>query len=138
MKELKATKPFEIRFSEVDSMGVVWHGAYAKYFEDAREEFGRRYDLGYMLISRNGFFAPIVEMTCKYLKPLTYEMKPVITIIYRPTDAAKLIFDYEIRDSSSNELRSTGRTVQVFTDKEYNLMWTNPQFYEQWKQRWQE
>lgn len=26
MKELKESKEFEIRFSEVDSMNVVWHG----------------------------------------------------------------------------------------------------------------
>ena len=38
---LSATKTFEVRFSEVDSMGVVWLGHYATYFEDAREEFGR-------------------------------------------------------------------------------------------------
>lgn len=136
MTTLKATKQFEIRFSEVDSMGVVWHGAYAKYFEDAREEFGRKYGLGYMFISRNGFFAPIVELTCKYRKPLTYEMKPVVTITYRPTDAAKIVFDYEICDAANGEIRATGHSVQVFTDKEYNLLWTNPQFYEQWKQEW--
>ena len=35
--ELKASKDIEIRFSEVDSMNVVWHGSYALYFEDARE-----------------------------------------------------------------------------------------------------
>lgn len=39
MSELKASKDFEIRFSEVDSMKVVWHGSYAIYFEDAREAF---------------------------------------------------------------------------------------------------
>ena len=42
---LSVTKPFEIRFSEVDSMGVVWHGHYVKYFEDAREAFGAKYGL---------------------------------------------------------------------------------------------
>jgi len=31
-----------IRFSEVDSMGVVWHGNYIKYFEDGREAFGNK------------------------------------------------------------------------------------------------
>ena len=49
--ELKASKSLEIRFSEVDSMKVVWHGSYALYFEDAREAFGEKYDLRYM-----GFF----------------------------------------------------------------------------------
>jgi len=117
-------------------MGVVWHGAYAKYFEDAREEFGRKYNLGYMLISHNGFFAPIVELTCKYRRPLTYEMIPVVTITYRPTDSAKIIFDYEIYDAANGEVCATGYSIQVFTDKKYNLLWTNPQFYEQWKQKW--
>ena len=42
-KELRASKVFDVRFSEVDSMNVVWHGSYMLYFEDAREEFGRKY-----------------------------------------------------------------------------------------------
>lgn len=37
---LSVTKTLTIRFSEVDSMGIVWHGSYALYFEDAREAFG--------------------------------------------------------------------------------------------------
>lgn len=137
MKILQSSKQIEIRFSEVDSMGVVWHGVYAKYFEDAREEFGRQYDLGYMLIRRNGCFAPIVELNCKYIKPLFYEMKPVVTVTWRYTEAAKIIFDYEIRNGADGDLCVTGRTVQVFTDTGYNLLWTAPQFYEEWKKRWE-
>ena len=39
---LTASKEFDVRFSEVDAMNVVWHGAYPLYFEDAREAFGTR------------------------------------------------------------------------------------------------
>ena len=46
--ELKASKILDIRFSEVDSMNVVWHGSYMLYFEDAREVFGEQYGLTYM------------------------------------------------------------------------------------------
>ncbi len=45
---LSASKELEIRFSEVDSMNIVWHGSYPLYFEDAREAFGKKYGLGYM------------------------------------------------------------------------------------------
>ena len=31
---------FQVRFSEVDSMKIVWHGEYIRYFEDGREAFG--------------------------------------------------------------------------------------------------
>ena len=37
-----------IRFSEVDSLRVVWHGHYVKFFEDGRETFGKEFGLGYL------------------------------------------------------------------------------------------
>ena len=51
---LMASKNLEIRFSEVDSMQFVWHGAYSLYFEDAREAFGKKYGIGYDSIYANG------------------------------------------------------------------------------------
>ena len=41
--KLTESKQILIRFSEVDSMSIVWHGSYVQYFEDAREAFGRKY-----------------------------------------------------------------------------------------------
>ena len=86
---LVALKEFEVRFSEVDSMGIVWHGSYAKYFEDGREEFGKKFGLGYMFIFRNGFYAPLVDLNFQFKKPLPYETKAVIETKYINTPAAK-------------------------------------------------
>lgn len=133
--ELKASKEIEIRFSEVDMMQVVWHGAYALYFEDAREAFGAKYGLSYMGYVDHGYFAPIVEQTIHYKKPIRYGMKPRIDIIYRPTEAAKIVFDYEIYDTEDESLIATGHSVQVFMDMKYNLVWENPEFYLEWKHR---
>ncbi|MBE6254807.1 MAG: acyl-CoA thioesterase [Prevotella sp.] len=136
MKELKASKLFDIRFSEVDSMNVVWHGSYPLYFEDAREEFGRKYQLEYLRIADFGYFAPLVDLEFHYRKPLLYQMRPRIDITYHPTEAAKIIFDYEIYDTATEELMAHGRSVQVFMDKDYHLVWTNPEFYQEWKRMW--
>lgn len=137
MKKLSASKPFKIRFSEVDSMNIVWHGSYPLYFEDAREAFGQKYDLGYMKIFSNGYYAPLVEMSFKYKKPLVYESKPTIVITYIPTESAKIVFEYEIIDEKDGTVYATGRTVQVFMDKDYQLVWENPEFYRQWKEKWE-
>lgn len=137
MKTLTASHKFEIRFSEVDSMNIVWHGSYTLYFEDAREAFGKKYDLGYMKIFSNGYFAPLVELSFKYKKPLEYEMKPTVRITYVPTEAAKIIFDYEIIDDSDNSVIATGRSVQVFMNHNYELVWENPKFYQEWKEKWE-
>ena len=137
-KILSVTKPFDIRFSEVDSMGVVWHGHYAMYFEDAREEFGKKYHLEYLFMYDQGFFEPLVELTFKYKKPLIYGMKPEITVTYRPTEAAKIVFDYEIRDTATGEVYVTGHSVQVFMDRtNYQMVLYSPDFYEEWKKKWE-
>ena len=135
MKELKTSKVFDIRFSEVDSMNVVWHGSYPLYFEDAREAFGKEHDLEYMGFVKHGYYAPLVELTFHYKKAIRYGMRPRIDILYRPTDAAKIVFDYEIRDPEDETLLATGHSVQVFMDLNYQLVWDNPPFYEEWKKR---
>lgn len=135
---LSTTKTLDIRFNEVDSMGVVWHGHYATFFEDAREEFGRKYDLGYLMMYDKGYFEPLVELSFKYKKPLVYGMKPEITITYRPCASAKIIFDYEIRNPETKEIYATGHSEQVFMDKtNYQLVLYAPEFYDEWRRKWE-
>ena len=137
MKTLTAVHPFEIRFSEVDSMNIVWHGSYMLYFEDAREAFGAKYGLEYMTIFGNGYYAPLVEMDFKFKSPLRYESHPEIIITYRPTESAKIVFDYEIRDRDTGTVCATGRSVQVFMDRNYELEWESPEFYRNWQKKWE-
>lgn len=130
---LSFTKPLDVRFSEVDAMQIVWHGSYALYFEDAREAFGAHYGLSYHTIADAGYYAPLVDLEFHYRRPIVYGKRPLITITYVPTEAAKLIFDYVITDETDGEVIATGRSVQVFLDSNRNLMWTAPEFYEKWK-----
>ena len=134
--ELNASKEIEIRFSEVDSMNFVWYGAYILYFEDARETFGKKYGLGYLDIFGNGYYAPLVDLRFNYIKPLKYGKRARTDISFRNTEAAKIIFDYEIYDMVDGSLIATGYSVQVFLDKQYQLVWNNPPFYEAWKKNY--
>lgn len=136
MNKLSVTKSFDVRFSEVDSMCIVWHGNYMLYFEDAREAFGKEYGLDYLTIYGKGYYAPLVDVHFSYKKPIIYGMKPAVTITYKPTDAAKILFEYEIRDTADGSLLATGDSMQVFMDLKYQLVWQTPEFYQQWKEKW--
>jgi acyl-CoA thioester hydrolase len=133
MEVLSAIKEIEVRFSEVDSMGIVWHGSYALYFEEAREEFGRKYDLGYLKVFGEGYFVPLVNLDFSYKKPLIYGDKMSVRIEYIPTEAAKICFKYEIVSQKDNSTIATGTSTQVFLDKNYQLLWNSPDFYVEWK-----
>jgi acyl-CoA thioester hydrolase len=134
-KILKTEKELNIRFSEVDSMNIVWHGSYALYFEDAREAFGKKYGLSYLDIFDSGCYAPLVDLRFIYKRPLVYGHDARIEITYRNTEAAKIVFDYGIFDNKDSSLIASGYSVQVFLDRQYRLLWSNPPFYEEWKRK---
>ena len=136
MKRLISKVDTIIRFSEVDSMGVVWHGNYVKYLEDGRESFGLEYQLGYYDIFKFGLMSPIVKLNMDYKLMIKYGEKVIIETEYVHTRAAKIIFKYRILNSSSNELVLTAESTQVFINKQGELQLTNPDFYLEWQKRW--
>ncbi len=47
------------------------------------------------------------------------------------------MFDYEIRDRDTGTVCATGRSVQVFMDRNYELVWESPEFYRNWQKKWE-
>jgi acyl-CoA thioester hydrolase len=124
-----------VRFSDVDSMGVVWHGQYIRYFEDGREDFGKKYGVGYLDFYNHGILVPIVKIDCNYKKPLAYGDTAIIETKYIDCPAAKAVFEYIIYYEKSREIVATGSTTQVFMNLKHELLLNFPPFYLEWKYR---
>lgn len=123
-----------VRFNEADPLGIVWHGHYIRYFEDGREAFGNKYGIGYLDFYHQGYVVPVVHVECNYKKSLRYGDKVVVETSYLPCDAAKLKFSFRLFNAVTNELVSTGSSVQVFLSaKDSVLQLVNPPFFEKWK-----
>ena len=116
-------------------MGIVWHGHYIQYLEEAREMFGHHYGIDYLSIAANGFKIPIVDINCKYRRSFKYGDKIRIEITYVDTLAAKIIFRYELYNLKTDELCASGETVQVFLNSEDKLQLNYPEFFLAWKAR---
>ncbi|NIJ55127.1 acyl-CoA thioesterase [Dyadobacter arcticus] len=124
----------DIRFSETDAMGVVWHGNYLKFFEDGREAFGRAYGLEYLKIFDRGYFTPIVKSEIDHKAPVFYGQVIKVITRYVPAKSAKIQFEYEVVNMTTRELCAVGKTMQVFLDKETRVLeLITPEFYRQWK-----
>lgn len=130
---LTTTIQVKVRFSEVDSLRIVWHGNYLKYIEDAREAFGHQFGLEYMYMYDCGFLAPMYDIKMKYYLPATTDDTLLVSITYRPTRGAKLVFDYEIKRQSDNALLFTAETTQLFTTHDGELVASCPDFLTEWK-----
>ncbi|MCF3110100.1 acyl-CoA thioesterase [Niabella sp. CC-SYL272] len=136
MKELKDTTEVLIRFNEADPLGIVWHGHYIRYFEDGREAFGKKYGIGYLDFFKENVVVPIVHAECNYKKSLKFGDSVLVETIYEPCEAAKINFRFNLYKASDRSLVATGRTTQVFLDKDtQTLLLNNPPFFQEWKQK---
>lgn len=132
-QQLMSRTEVPVRFSEVDALGIVWHGHYIKFFEDGREAFGKTYGLGYLDIYDQKFATPLVNISVDYKKTVKYGDSVIIETTFINSPAAKIIFSYSIFRVSDGELVATGQSVQVFINMEHELYITLPPFFEQWK-----
>jgi acyl-CoA thioester hydrolase len=134
--KFSAVARIEIRFHDCDPLGIVWHGNYVKYFEAAREAFGKKYNLDYMEMYINGYATPIIHLESNFKKTLQYKDVALVEAIFRKTDAAKIIFDYVIRNESTNEIVCLASTTQVFvTNGSMQLSLVTPDVFLKWKQK---
>ena len=124
-----------VRFEEVDPMGIVWHGRYPGYFEDARVALGSRYGLGYEDFFRHGVPAPIRKLQIDYLTPLRFQQDFTIEAILHWSDAARLDFEFLIRGADAS-LVATGCSVQLMLDTTGQLLLLPPPFVRALRERW--
>lgn len=126
-----------IRFSDTDAMGVVWHGNYLRFFEDGREEFGKKFDLEYLDMYHYGYFTPIVKSEINHKSPIYYGDKVKMVVTHIPQRPAKLVFEYKIINIDNGTICATGKTIQVFlTVEERSLELNTPEFYQNWKNKY--
>ena len=132
---LRMTVNRTVRFEEVDPLGIVWHGRYTSYFEDARVALGDKYGIGYMQFYNQGVAAPIKKMHFDYHLPLRYRDKMTIEAIWHWSEAARMNFEFIIRNDNG-ELATSGYTVQMMLDFDDNILVVPPPFYAEFCSAW--
>jgi acyl-CoA thioester hydrolase len=105
----------EVPFHDVDSIQIVWHGHYYKYFEIARTAFLQSVGFDVPQMRRSGYAWPVIESHCRYIAPLRYGMK--VTVEAAPADVEHRVkFVYKIVDKKTKRRLATGYTVQAAVD----------------------
>ncbi len=104
------------QFYDLDPMGIVWHGNYARFFEQARCALLDKMDFNYEQMNDSGFAWPIVDMRIKYIRPIRFaqEVKVTATLVEYEN---RLKIQYQITDATTEERLTRGFTIQVAIDK---------------------
>lgn len=105
----------KVPFFDVDSMNIVWHGHYLKYFEVARCELLEKLGYGYMAMADSGFQFPIVDVHIKYVQALRFNQDIVVTSTLKEWEY-RLKIDYLISDAGDDRRLCVGHTIQAAVD----------------------
>lgn len=111
-RKLSAEIEFSVEFYDVDSMNIVWHGNYIKYFEKARCALLEKIGYGYLQMSQSGYAFPVTDIKAKYIKPLFFQQKVRATATLEEYESL-LRISYVIQDTQTGEITTKGKSSQV-------------------------
>lgn len=113
-----------VRFPEVDTYGIVWHGHYAIYLEMGRLALCKHCGLSLAEMHALGFYAPVVEMKIRFRSPAKYGDELTLLTGIEPTDKAMLTFKYMLKKKDSNNtLVAEAETTHVLLSTEGKMIY---------------
>lgn len=117
----------QIRYDEVDKMGYVYHGNYAKYYHISRTELMRNIGLSDKELENQNIILPIIELNIKYIKPTYYDDIITITTVLQHIPDSRMKFYHEVRNNN-NEVINRATSIAVFVDMDSRMPMRAPEF----------
>jgi acyl-CoA thioester hydrolase len=112
---LFADVELEVAFHDVDMVGVVWHGHYLRYLENARWALMNEIDYGLDRMLESGYAWPIVELQTRYLNPARFGDRLRVRASLVEWEA-RLGINYLVSRPADGTRIARARTVQVAVD----------------------
>ena len=106
----------KVRYCETDQMGLVHHGSYINYFEEARISWISNLGFSYSDMEKSGIILPVSKLNVNYLKPSYFDDELDICVELAELPTSRLIFNYTIK--KDNDIVVKGNTVLAFLNKE--------------------
>ena len=106
----------KVRYCETDQMGLVHHGSYINYFEEARISWISNLGFSYSEMEKSGIILPVSKLNVSYLRPAYFDDELVVNVELAELPTSRLIFNYTIKNKE--EVVVTGTTVLAFLKKE--------------------
>lgn len=113
--KLCADVEVEVGFNDVDMVGVVWHGHYLRYIENARWALMNQLGYGLERMVESGFAWPIIELHAKYISPARFgdRLRARASLVEWES---RLALNYLISRTDDGARIARARTVQVAVD----------------------
>jgi acyl-CoA thioester hydrolase len=123
-----------VRYGETDQMGHAYYGNYFLWFEQARGAWCRSRGFNYSDMEALGYKLPCVEAHAEYKREILYDDVIDVRVSVTETRRASIKFTYEIYNTRTGDLTTTGYTWHVVIGPERKAV-TIPAVIREWLQR---
>jgi acyl-CoA thioester hydrolase len=112
--------PVRVQPHHTDYAGVVWHGSYIAWMEEARLECLRSIGIDYSDLVALGCDLPVVELSVRYHRSIQLGMAVLVKTRMADVTGVRINWDYAIVSTDGQELYVTAKVTLVALDRERN------------------
>lgn len=117
-------------YYETDRMGIIHHSNYIRYFEEARLDWMAQMGIDYRRLEDLGIIIPVISAQCQYLIPVRFGDEIEIQVRLARFDGIKMEFFYELNQTATGQLCTTGHTGHCFLNNKMKPMSVKRKFPE--------
>jgi acyl-CoA thioester hydrolase len=101
-----------------DYAGIVWHGTYITWMEEARIEYLRTYGINYADLVALGCDLPVVDLSIRYHQSLQLGTTAVLKTRMSDLNGVRINFEYALESEDAKELYMSATVTLVALDRE--------------------
>jgi acyl-CoA thioester hydrolase len=110
--------PVRVQPHHTDYAGVVWHGTYIAWMEEARIECLRSIGIEYTDLVALGCELPVVEMSIRYHQVLQLGAAAVVKTRMEEVTGVRINWDYAVQSTDGENLYVSAKLTLVAMDRE--------------------
>jgi acyl-CoA thioester hydrolase len=110
-----------VHYSEVDRMGVAYHGRYVVWLDMARTEHLRRTGISYRELEDGGLLLAVTDLKLRFLRSAGYDALVRVRCWVRECGSRRVTFGYRVEEVERNRLLATAEVSLVAMDRDFRV-----------------
>jgi acyl-CoA thioester hydrolase len=108
--------PVTVQPHHTDYAGIVWHGTYVSWMEEARVAYLKKVGLTFADWVKAGVDLPVVDLSLKYRQSLTLGDDAVVKASLAPRAGVRIMWEYDIQNQATGDTCLLGSVTLVPVD----------------------
>jgi acyl-CoA thioester hydrolase len=110
--------PIVVHPHHTDYAGIVWHGTYLTWMEEARVECLRSIGIDFAALVDLGCDLPVVDLSVRYRRALRMGESAIVKTRTIDMEGVRIVWEYEIESTDRSIIYLTGMVTLVAVDRE--------------------